>query len=65
MAQAPQTVSQATSLKTSEDGLFYVSPIYEAFLKERGPAYAKPHALESSTDTVGRYNKLDVIRTAP
>ena len=65
MAQAPQTLPQATSLKTSEDGLFYVSPIYEAFLKERGPAYAKPHALENSLDTYGKYNKLDVIRTAP
>ena len=65
MAQAPQTVSQATKLKTSENGLFYVSPIYEEFLKKRSPAYAKPHALEGSTDTVGRHNKLDVIRTAP
>ena len=65
MAQAPQTLSQAMALKTSEDTLFYGNPSFDTYAADRmGELYNLQVARKSalSDDT---YNYVDVIKTAP
>ena len=65
MAQAPQTISQATALKISDDSLFYTNPTFLDYKDSRigefnNTAFARKSALTDDT-----YNVLDIIRTAP
>ena len=65
MAQAPQTISQATALKISDDSLFYTKPSFLDYRDSRiGELNQMPFAKKSAL-TDEAYNVLDIIRTAP
>tara|TARA_R100000664_G_scaffold4664_1_gene9278 strand:- start:2434 stop:6063 length:3630 start_codon:yes stop_codon:yes gene_type:complete len=65
MAQAPQTISQASALKISDDPLFYTRPSFLDYREGRIGELNNMAFAKKSPVTDEAYNVLDIIRTAP